>query len=216
MPLGITMTRSEIMDWVPGSHASTFGGNPVCMAAALATLDVIEKEHLLENSAEVGAHMMKRMAELACEAEAGGRCARPRADDRRGHREGQDDQGIRPRRSATRSSRWRSSTECCSWAAGRARSACARRWWSRKKKRMLPWMCWRSAFSRSGSSLGVQSDMRYGFSEAVSPVMLKGVQALQGARRSGRPYSVVNRAAQISACAPDNFCVLAWYSAGNR
>jgi 4-aminobutyrate aminotransferase len=62
MPLGITMTRSEIMDWVPGSHASTFGGNPVCIAAALATLDVIEKEHLLEHSSDVGAHMMKRMA----------------------------------------------------------------------------------------------------------------------------------------------------------
>ncbi|HKN18028.1 MAG TPA: acetyl ornithine aminotransferase family protein [Candidatus Sulfotelmatobacter sp.] len=63
MPLGITMTRSEIMDWVPGSHASTFGGNPVCVAAALATLDVIEKENLVAHSAEVGAHMMKRMAE---------------------------------------------------------------------------------------------------------------------------------------------------------
>jgi 4-aminobutyrate aminotransferase len=63
MPLGITMTRAEIMDWVPGSHASTFGGNPVCIAAALATLDVIEKEHLLENSANVGNHMMKRMAD---------------------------------------------------------------------------------------------------------------------------------------------------------
>jgi 4-aminobutyrate aminotransferase len=62
MPLGITMTRSEIMDWVPGSHASTFGGNPVCIAAAMATLDVIEKEHLLDHSAEVGAHMLKRMA----------------------------------------------------------------------------------------------------------------------------------------------------------
>src|SRR5271168_5158882 len=62
MPLGITMSRSEIMDWVPGSHASTFGGNPVCVAAALATLDVIEKEHLLEHSSEVGAHMLKRMA----------------------------------------------------------------------------------------------------------------------------------------------------------
>jgi 4-aminobutyrate aminotransferase len=63
MPLGITMTRSEIMDWVPGSHASTFGGNPVCVAAALATLDVIEKENLLANAAGVGAHMMQRMAE---------------------------------------------------------------------------------------------------------------------------------------------------------
>jgi len=62
MPLGITMTRSEIMDWVPGSHASTFGGNPVCIAAALATLDVIEKEHLLAHTSEVGAHMLKRMS----------------------------------------------------------------------------------------------------------------------------------------------------------
>src|ERR1700724_1478796 len=61
MPLGITMTRAEIMDWVPGSHASTFGGNPVCIAAALATLDVIEKERLLENSTKVGNHMLKRM-----------------------------------------------------------------------------------------------------------------------------------------------------------
>jgi 4-aminobutyrate aminotransferase len=62
MPLGITLTRSEIMDWVPGSHASTFGGNPVCIAAALATLDVIEKENLVDHSAEVGAHMLKRMS----------------------------------------------------------------------------------------------------------------------------------------------------------
>ena len=63
MPLGVTMSRAEIMDWVPGSHASTFGGNPVCIAAALATLDVIEKEGLLHNSAEVGNHMLKRMAD---------------------------------------------------------------------------------------------------------------------------------------------------------
>ncbi len=63
MPLGITMSRAEVMDWVPGSHASTFGGNPVCIASAMATLDVIEKENLLGNSTEVGAHMMKRMAD---------------------------------------------------------------------------------------------------------------------------------------------------------
>src|SRR5712671_6438313 len=62
MPLGICMTHAEIMNWVPGSHASTFGGNPVCIAAAQATLDVIEKEDLLNHSTEVGAHMMKRMA----------------------------------------------------------------------------------------------------------------------------------------------------------
>ena len=44
MPLGVMISKAEIMDWVPGSHASTFGGNPVCMAAALATLDVLERE----------------------------------------------------------------------------------------------------------------------------------------------------------------------------
>jgi 4-aminobutyrate aminotransferase len=63
MPLGVTMTRAEIMDWVPGSHASTFGGNPVCVAAALATLDVIEKEGLLANATEIGNHMLRRMAD---------------------------------------------------------------------------------------------------------------------------------------------------------
>ncbi|MDP9158935.1 MAG: acetyl ornithine aminotransferase family protein [Acidobacteriota bacterium] len=63
MPLGVTISKAEVMDWVPGSHASTFGGNPVCIAAALATLDVIERENLLGNSAEVGNHMLKRMAD---------------------------------------------------------------------------------------------------------------------------------------------------------
>jgi 4-aminobutyrate aminotransferase len=63
MPLGVTMTRAEIMDWVPGSHASTFGGNPICIAAAMATLDVIGRERLLENSTKIGDHMLKRMAD---------------------------------------------------------------------------------------------------------------------------------------------------------
>src|SRR6202522_3252780 len=62
MPLGVTLSKADIMDWSPGSHASTFGGHPVCIAAALATLDVIEKEGLLRNSQEVGDHMQKRMA----------------------------------------------------------------------------------------------------------------------------------------------------------
>jgi 4-aminobutyrate aminotransferase len=63
MPLGITMARADVMDWVPGSHASTFGGNPVCIASAMATLDVIENERLLANSTAVGDHMRKRMAD---------------------------------------------------------------------------------------------------------------------------------------------------------
>jgi 4-aminobutyrate aminotransferase len=63
MPLGVTMSRAEVMDWVPGSHASTFGGNPVAIAAAMATLDVIEQENLIENSAKVGSHILSRMAD---------------------------------------------------------------------------------------------------------------------------------------------------------
>jgi len=63
MPLGITLTKADIMNWVPGSHASTFGGNPVCIAAALATLDVIEREGLLRNTQAVGNHMVRRMAD---------------------------------------------------------------------------------------------------------------------------------------------------------
>jgi 4-aminobutyrate aminotransferase len=63
MPLGVTLTKADIMDWVPGSHASTFGGNPVCIAAALATLDVIGRDGLLRNTEEVGNHMLRRMAD---------------------------------------------------------------------------------------------------------------------------------------------------------
>jgi 4-aminobutyrate aminotransferase len=48
------------MDWVPGSHASTFGGNPVSIAAALATLDIIEREGM-SNAARVGGIMMDRL-----------------------------------------------------------------------------------------------------------------------------------------------------------
>jgi 4-aminobutyrate aminotransferase len=60
MPLGICMTRAEIMDWKPGSHASTFGGNPVAIAAALATIDVLEREGLA-NAAKVGGAMLDRL-----------------------------------------------------------------------------------------------------------------------------------------------------------
>ena len=60
MPLGICMAKAEIMDWVPGSHASTFGGNPVCIAAALATMDVIQREGL-QNASTVGTQMLERL-----------------------------------------------------------------------------------------------------------------------------------------------------------
>jgi 4-aminobutyrate aminotransferase len=61
MPLSALLTRAEIMDWMPGSHASTFGGNPVAIAAALATLDVLEREGV-GNAEVVGRHIMQRIA----------------------------------------------------------------------------------------------------------------------------------------------------------
>jgi 4-aminobutyrate aminotransferase len=61
MPLGICMTRAEIMNWIPGSHASTFGGNPVCIAAALATMDILEREGM-KNAATVGEKMLERLS----------------------------------------------------------------------------------------------------------------------------------------------------------
>jgi 4-aminobutyrate aminotransferase len=60
MPLGICMTRAELMDWVPGSHASTFGGNPVAIAAALATMDVLEREGIA-NAAAMGDVFFSRL-----------------------------------------------------------------------------------------------------------------------------------------------------------
>jgi 4-aminobutyrate aminotransferase len=60
MPLGICMTRADIMDWVPGSHASTFGGNPISLAAALATMDVLEREGI-DNAARVGEFILERL-----------------------------------------------------------------------------------------------------------------------------------------------------------
>ena len=62
MPLSICMSRASIMDWKPGSHASTFGGNPVAIAAAMATLDVLQREGLA-NAAKVGGAMLQRLKE---------------------------------------------------------------------------------------------------------------------------------------------------------
>jgi 4-aminobutyrate aminotransferase len=60
MPLGICMSRAEIMSWAAGSHGSTFGGNPVCLGAAMATLEIVEREGV-GNAEVVGKYMMERM-----------------------------------------------------------------------------------------------------------------------------------------------------------
>lgn len=64
LPLGVTVARSDIMTWGPGAHASTFGGNPVSCAAALATLTLL-KERLIANAAEVGGFMIEALADVA-------------------------------------------------------------------------------------------------------------------------------------------------------
>jgi len=63
MPLGATVSQSEVMDWVPGSHASTFGGNPISCRAALATIDLLEKG-LVENAASMGSYLLGKLKEL--------------------------------------------------------------------------------------------------------------------------------------------------------
>jgi 4-aminobutyrate aminotransferase len=64
MPVSALVAQDAVMTWPPGAHGSTFGGNPVCCAAALATLDVIEQERLIENAAHVGGRMLARLRQL--------------------------------------------------------------------------------------------------------------------------------------------------------
>ena len=53
MPLSAIITRASVMNWKPGAHASTFGGNPVAIAASLATIDLLEREYIA-NAARMG------------------------------------------------------------------------------------------------------------------------------------------------------------------
>ncbi|MBV9675661.1 MAG: aminotransferase class III-fold pyridoxal phosphate-dependent enzyme, partial [Acidobacteriaceae bacterium] len=60
MPLCATIARAEVMNWTPGAHASTFGGNPVSIASALTTVELLE-ESLITNAAQIGSYMLDRM-----------------------------------------------------------------------------------------------------------------------------------------------------------
>jgi len=63
MPLGLMVYRSDETDWEPGTHASTFGGNPVSCAAALTTIRLLE-QGLMENARVMGDYMMQRLTAL--------------------------------------------------------------------------------------------------------------------------------------------------------
>src|SRR5437879_4850224 len=68
LPLGACVARADLMDWKKGAHASTFGGNPVAIAAALKTIELLERE-LVANSAEVGAYLESGLEKLKDEPE---------------------------------------------------------------------------------------------------------------------------------------------------
>ena len=63
MPVSACVSRADLMDWKPGAHASTFGGNPVCIVAALKTIELIEGG-LMQNAAEVGAYLKDKLEKL--------------------------------------------------------------------------------------------------------------------------------------------------------
>jgi len=60
MPLSATIAPARVMDWPPGAHASTFGGNPVSIAAALVTLRLLESEYM-ENARCMGDYLLGRL-----------------------------------------------------------------------------------------------------------------------------------------------------------
>ena len=64
MPLGVALSRADLMTWPPGAHASTFGGNPVACAAALETIRLL-KDQLIRNAEIVGARLKDGLASLA-------------------------------------------------------------------------------------------------------------------------------------------------------
>ncbi|MFB0568054.1 MAG: acetyl ornithine aminotransferase family protein [Nitrososphaeria archaeon] len=64
LPLGAMVAKEEIADWEPGSHATTFGGNPVACEAALATISVIKEENLLDRAVRMGRQVISRFKDM--------------------------------------------------------------------------------------------------------------------------------------------------------
>jgi 4-aminobutyrate aminotransferase len=62
MPLSAVVARAQVMNWKPGAHASTFGGNPVCIAASLATIRLLEEEYI-SNAKRVGDFILRKISD---------------------------------------------------------------------------------------------------------------------------------------------------------
>ena len=63
MPLGAMVAREALMNWEPGSHGNTFGGNPISCEAALATIDLLENG-LMQNAEKIGSYLLSQLREL--------------------------------------------------------------------------------------------------------------------------------------------------------
>ena len=149
MPLGAIIARDEVMDWPSGSHASTFGGNPVSCRAALATLDLLEAGYMA-NAAERGEQLKQGLASL--------RQRHPEIGDVRGlglmvaMDVVQAARPVHPRPGPARRGRGGRvpTAVCCCWVAARAPSASARRCASPPSRWRRPFACWTACW-RSNS-----------------------------------------------------------------
>jgi 4-aminobutyrate aminotransferase len=63
IPLGVTVAREDLMQWHVGAHASTFGGNPIAIAAALKTIEILQNG-VMDNAAQLGAYMLERLRQM--------------------------------------------------------------------------------------------------------------------------------------------------------
>src|SRR5262249_20669687 len=63
MPLGVTVARADVMTWPPGAHASTFGGNPVCLAAAIETVRLLQEKYVA-NASRIGGILQQKLETL--------------------------------------------------------------------------------------------------------------------------------------------------------
>lgn len=64
LPIGGIIVRRRFMTWGPGSHGSTFGGNPIAAVSAVATLEAIERENMLDQASDTGSYILDALAEM--------------------------------------------------------------------------------------------------------------------------------------------------------
>jgi len=64
LPLGVISAKADIMDWEPNSHSNVFGGNLLAYNVALAVIETLKKERLIENGTRMGNYLLSRLKEM--------------------------------------------------------------------------------------------------------------------------------------------------------